>query len=359
MNGDLSTAAILYPDKTRKFVTDTLNREHTSHVVGYSHRPTINGYNIFDLKSVFQKSIRRGLNTALYWAKELALGQQFTSLWNLLRVISSEDIGFGDPAVSHQIYSLFKAWEETQNEDLIIYAVLISMRAKKSRLIDDVCGVVTRERTLNEFENRPISIAELEDIEEFAKRPIAINKEQTIAATRTAIIKKDEETALLPAIQLDKCGYGKDLWKCIFNLSNPVTVSHLQTLYTNYQAMLHGDGKHRIFLAHAVMFLIRIDKHIDVHFEAPAIGEAKRIYESHDEKIELVPGGKFDFAFDMHTAWGATHARGEKTIAGVRFFYEVGAHLENAADIPNPYAERAKALAIRIIEQSAPKISAA
>lgn len=363
LNGDLTTAAILYPEKVCKFAA-SLNRESTNHVNGHSHGTTINGYDSFVLKSVFQKSIRRGLSTTLYWTREFVLSKKFTSLWTLLRVISSEDIGFADPAAAHQIYGLFKAWEKTQNEDLLIYAVVISMQAKKSRLIDDAFNVVNREYIIEEFKKHPLTGGELKEFGDGSltiadvidKRPITVNKEKALAVLQTAIVNQDEEPALLHALQLDKCGYGIELWDCLLNLSNPATVSHLQTFYTNYKEMVHGYDKidhkpYRIFLTHAVMCLIRTEKRIDVCFEIPAIDDAKRIYESH-KKIELVPGGEFDFAFDMHTSWGATHGRGKRTIEGMRFFYDVGAHLENAANIPNPYAERAKALAFQIIENS-------
>ncbi|MGD0957416.1 MAG: hypothetical protein ABR953_11400 [Candidatus Acidiferrales bacterium] len=365
VNGDLTTAAILHPEKVRKFAA-TLDREPTEHDNGHSHGNTVNGYDLFVLKSVFQKSIRRGLSVALYWSRELVLSKKVTSLWNLLRVIGSEDIGFADPAAAHQIYGLFKAWEKTQNEDLLIYAVVISMQAEKSRLVDDAFNVVKREHIIDEFEKHPLTNGELKELEDDSltiediidKRPITINKEKTLAALRTSMIKKDEQAALLHAIQLDKCGYGTDLWECLLSFSNPATVSHLQTFYTNYKEMVHGYDKiahkpYRIFLTHAVMCLIRTAKCVDVCFEVPAIDAAKRIYESHGKKIELVPGGEFDFAFDMHTSWGAVHGRGKRTIEGMRFFYEVGTHLENAANIPNPYAERAKTLAFQIIEKSA------
>src|SRR5580658_5919067 len=64
----------------------------------WSRTTTVNGYSVDELRSVLQKSIRRG------WVEEAALAafELFSSgtdteelLWRRLEIIATEDVGFG------------------------------------------------------------------------------------------------------------------------------------------------------------------------------------------------------------------------------------------------------------------------
>lgn len=105
-------------------------------------RPTQHGSDPYEAKSALQKSIRRGLEEdALYWAAELA-GWNTESLWKRLRVIASEDIGLASPSAALTVRALYENWKESQKDGegegrlFIGHAVLILVRAKKSRIVD-------------------------------------------------------------------------------------------------------------------------------------------------------------------------------------------------------------------------------
>jgi replication-associated recombination protein RarA len=105
-------------------------------------RPTRNGTEPYEAKSALQKSIRRGLeDDALYWAAELA-GWNPESLWKRLRVIASEDVGLASPSAALTVRSLYENWKDVQKDGtdegrlFITHAVLILVRAKKSRIVD-------------------------------------------------------------------------------------------------------------------------------------------------------------------------------------------------------------------------------
>jgi replication-associated recombination protein RarA len=56
--------------------------------------PTVLGYDLYEVMSAMQKSIRRGLEEdALFWGTELYLSDLADQAWSRLLVISSEDVG--------------------------------------------------------------------------------------------------------------------------------------------------------------------------------------------------------------------------------------------------------------------------
>ena len=74
---------------------------------------TENGYNMFDMLSLIQKSIRRSdYNHASFAAKQLK-GRYRTTMWNRLFVTASEDC-FG--VLSKEIVELRKQDEEDPND---------------------------------------------------------------------------------------------------------------------------------------------------------------------------------------------------------------------------------------------------
>ena len=334
---------------------------------------TINGYPLYEVKSAFQKSIRRGLEDSLFWAREYVLSKKLNSLWDVLRVISSEDIGFGDPSVALQVRGLFENWKELQNEDLIVYAVLISMQAKKSRLIDDAFCAIHNENQeeLDQLEKEAVEANKVgEEVWPYG------NEEKTISTLRSAICKKDEEKALKLTDQIDTCGhrkekkaqpggnvedsyisdvaaYGKSFWKCILNLSDAVTAPHLRVLYENWKDSKQNTRHRasRIFMVHAVLLLIRTES-LDLQFRKPDITDARRVYKSHKPKLE-VP----DWALDGHTSRGFRMGRGKDTVEGAKFFYDIGALLINPAPIQNPYADRARASAIAVARKKESEVA--
>jgi len=107
---------------------------------------TPGGYLNSECTSALQKSIRRGLEEeALFWATELDLAGYGGYVWKRLRIIASEDIGLADPTICVQIRTLYENWlEQRQNKEnygsserlFFVHAVLLCVRAKKSRIVD-------------------------------------------------------------------------------------------------------------------------------------------------------------------------------------------------------------------------------
>ena len=103
--------------------------------------PTVGGYNLYDVMSALQKSIRRGLeDDALFWGTELFLSEYPDQAWNRLLIISSEDVGLADPSLSARIKALhdFYVHDRKSGEARLffIHAILTLVRAPKSRLVD-------------------------------------------------------------------------------------------------------------------------------------------------------------------------------------------------------------------------------
>jgi replication-associated recombination protein RarA len=107
---------------------------------------TASGYLNSECTSAMQKCIRRGLEEeALFWATELDLAGYGAYVWKRLRIIASEDIGMADPNVSVQVRALYENWvEKRKNKEdkghsdrlFLVHAILICVRAKKSRMVD-------------------------------------------------------------------------------------------------------------------------------------------------------------------------------------------------------------------------------
>lgn len=106
---------------------------------------TVNGHNLTEVVSAFQKAIRRGqVDDALYWATDMYLTGYQEYAWKRMKVMASEDIGLADrtlPATLQALYQtyleLVKKKDKHQPEKLqFIHAVLLLATAPKSRMVD-------------------------------------------------------------------------------------------------------------------------------------------------------------------------------------------------------------------------------
>jgi hypothetical protein len=105
-----------------------------------------------EVVSSLQKMIRRGREyEACYWAYILHQSGYGQYLWRRLTIITSEDLGNGDPQAAILVSSLQQSWlvlhkhDSKQNLDkflLVIHAVLYLCRAKKSRENDSLCNLI-------------------------------------------------------------------------------------------------------------------------------------------------------------------------------------------------------------------------
>jgi len=106
---------------------------------------TRGGYNGFDVESALQKAIRRSdEEAALFWASEMHMSDLGAHCWSRLLVMVSEDIGLAEPTLPATIWALREiAKTKGKKDDLqLMHAVLLISRAKKSRLVDSVCGAL-------------------------------------------------------------------------------------------------------------------------------------------------------------------------------------------------------------------------
>ena len=107
---------------------------------------TAQGYDLGEVASALQKSVRRGLEEdAMYWAVELFNSNFDEYCWKRLRIMSCEDIGFGNPDAAPAVQALYmmycdlkKKKEDTQQpwRLMLTQAVLLLCRSQKSRVVD-------------------------------------------------------------------------------------------------------------------------------------------------------------------------------------------------------------------------------
>jgi replication-associated recombination protein RarA len=103
--------------------------------------PTVGGYDLYEVQSAFQKSIRRSLeNDSLFWGTELYMSEYESIAWNRMKIIASEDIGIADPDACVRISVLYENWKRDkkagESKLYFIHAILTLVRAKKSRIVD-------------------------------------------------------------------------------------------------------------------------------------------------------------------------------------------------------------------------------
>lgn len=154
---------------------------------------------------------------------------------------------------------------------------------------------------------------------------------EVASALQKTIRRGLEQDALFWATELDLSGYGEYCWKRLkiicsedVGLAEPNLPAQIQALYQSWlEQRKKADTRHgpeRLFLVHAIILLARarksrmVDHALIVFYEAPR------------PKLQ-VP----DFALDKHTQRGKSLRRGHA------HFWEEGAKIENAADIPDPH----------------------
>jgi len=114
-------------------------------VTGYS-ATTVHGHDLNEVASAFQKSVRRGLERdALHWAIELDLSNYSEYAWKRMRIMTSEDVGLAELGLPAQIQALYQMWvDQRRKRDqrhgperlFFVHAILLLVRAKKSRIVD-------------------------------------------------------------------------------------------------------------------------------------------------------------------------------------------------------------------------------
>ncbi len=116
---------------------------------------TQSGNDLFEVSSAFQKSVRRAIEEeALHWAIELDLSGYGEYAWKRLRIMVSEDIGIAEPVLPSQVEALYRTWKDLKTKKdeghkperlPFVHAVLLAVRARKSRLVDNAVTVFYRQ----------------------------------------------------------------------------------------------------------------------------------------------------------------------------------------------------------------------
>jgi replication-associated recombination protein RarA len=109
---------------------------------------TRGGFLLSEVVSALQKSIRRGLlDDSMYWAVEMDLSGYGEYLWRRLRIITSEDVGPGNPDLPATIHALYTWWKELKArpgggaELYLTHAIILLCRSEKTRVVDHVLTV--------------------------------------------------------------------------------------------------------------------------------------------------------------------------------------------------------------------------
>jgi len=107
---------------------------------------TQGGYPLYHVVSAFQKYVRRGMeHEAMYMGTEMLISGYHKYAWYRMKVMASEDIGFGNPDACVQVHALHQTFLEFQKDKregashlVFCHAILIIVRSQKSRIVDNL-----------------------------------------------------------------------------------------------------------------------------------------------------------------------------------------------------------------------------
>ena len=161
---------------------------------------------------------------------------------------------------------------------------------------------------------------------------------EVASALQKEIRRGNEKEALFWATELELGGNATYVWKRLLiiasedvGIANSSVALTVRALYENWAEIKRKTtnprhaGFYRVFIAHAVCLLARAPK-------SRMLDHALMVMYSGERATPPIP----DYALDKHTTAGIKKGR------GIKHFFEVGAHLENVSEIPDPYAVEAK-----------------
>jgi hypothetical protein len=184
---------------------------------------------------------------------------------------------------------------------------------------------------------------------------------------QTAIRQGDEHRALQCAVELDESGSTEWMWGRMpviasedIGLARLGLQREIETLQLQWKRK-RGDkmfSSHRLFLIHAVLLLVRVQK-------SRLTDHALIEYYNHQEPIEISetdlatadaatdPIVIIDADLDGHSTAGRKLGRRNNTAEGINFFWGVSAQLNHVAPIDDPYKEKARQTLIRTRTETA------
>ena len=165
--------------------------------------------------------------------------------------------------------------------------------------------------------------------------PGGYNKAEVASAMQKEIRRGNEQEALFWATELELAGNGEYVWKRLkiiasedVGLADNQATILVRVLYDHWldvKRASSGEASkyasfHRVFIAHAVIYLARAPKSRMLDHALMTMYEGER-------RQPEIP----DYALDKHTAAGKRLRRGKQ------HFVEEGSRLENEADVFDPY----------------------
>lgn len=115
----------------------------------FGELPTAGGYTMAEVASAFQKCIRRGDEEgALFWGSELELSGYAGYAWKRMLVVTSEDVGPGEPGIASELAGLYASWQALASKKdathkperlPFMHGIILLARARKSRVVDNAC----------------------------------------------------------------------------------------------------------------------------------------------------------------------------------------------------------------------------
>lgn len=158
------------------------------------------------------------------------------------------------------------------------------------------------------------------------------------SALQKCIRRGDERQSVYWAVELDRSGYGKYVWRRLLiitsediGLAEPDLPATIRALYETWKELVAARNKHepeRLMLCHAVMLLARAKK-------SRRVDHALCAHYPNNERLYEIP----DVAYDLHTLTGKRMGR------GLDHWYSEAAKLENEQYLgPDVFFQDSKAM---------------
>jgi replication-associated recombination protein RarA len=165
--------------------------------------------------------------------------------------------------------------------------------------------------------------------------PRGYSAPEITSALQKAIRRSDDQQAVFWAVELDRAGYTKYLWRRLLIITSediglanpelPAQIWALHQMHTELAAWKNKNGPERLPLVHAVLLMARSPK-------SRMVDHALHVeYSINDRKFE-VP----DEALDMHTRRGRQMGHGDD------HWYAEAATLVNKIDLDDPWEDESK-----------------
>lgn len=348
-----------------KYMLDILSKVNVTYK--YRTGKTFHEFYVTTVKSALQKSIRRGnVNDAIAYAIELWLFVNdkenpsggdgvVTNLINRLHIITSEDVGMGNPLLTNELQPLFQNLDKPKNytgvhnkrkEPDALKNLLTIVRAlclsKHSRLIS---LLITPYLKLHYFKKLRKQFPKLYDTPDMKIKNheegfiAAITSKSPTAVYHCAYFYVDDcnfykkiDLPLVSKLFVKKRKYEKIYWIWEQMLSETKELSIHNTIIELCKLYERKHAENKVYLVHAIALII-LSPHI---YDEPSIiknhfysieKSLKILHDHVNNKMEDIP----DIYKDMHTLEGMQIGLNKKSKKGVEAFIKDGMHIENAA----------------------------